>query len=170
MSAFIRRFATPFIIAFFTISAISGVVLFFHLARGAVEEMHEWLSMVLLLAVALHLTRNWRSFAGYFTNWPIALAAVVAVVLAVPFVAGGGEGERGNAGFRLMAMVGSAPLTAVAPVLKTTPDALAANLRAKGYQVSSTGQSLMDIARASGKEPGAVFGAALPPGGAPRPD
>lgn len=169
MSAFIRRFATPLIIGFFAISLISGVALFFHWQQGTFHEMHEWLSMVLIVPFLLHLARNWSSVTSYFRKWPVALALVLAVALAVPFALGeGGRGPEGNPTFRLMPLVAQAPISALAPVLKTTPDALAQTLRAKGYQVASATQSLTDVAKASHAEFPAVLRAALPPGGVAR--
>ena len=47
-----REWATPITIGAFLLSAVTGVLLFFHLDSGLNKLAHEWLSWVLLAAVA----------------------------------------------------------------------------------------------------------------------
>lgn len=63
MTGFLRRYATPFITSLFLVSLVSGIALFFHVGAGWFHEMHEWLSMVLILPFFLHVWKNWRPFA-----------------------------------------------------------------------------------------------------------
>ncbi|MGE8104358.1 DUF4405 domain-containing protein [Allorhizobium sp. NPDC080224] len=58
MPNILSRYATPFTTGLFLISLISGIALFFHLGTAAFREMHEWLSMVLILPFVLHLWKN----------------------------------------------------------------------------------------------------------------
>ena len=71
----LRSWATPITIGSFVISAISGVILFFHLNIGLMKPAHEWLSWFMILGVAMHVFTNWRAFLQYFKK-PIPLAVI----------------------------------------------------------------------------------------------
>jgi hypothetical protein len=165
MNKYASRYATPFTIGLFAVSAISGVALFLHVGQGLFHEMHEILSMVLLVPFGFHVWKNWSSIVGYATRGGLLWPVVISLVLAVPFAAAAlGEGGRGegNPFFRMSALVTSAPLAQIAPVFKTSPDALIASLKGKGFKVDSADQSIDAIAKASGKPANEVLFAAVP--------
>jgi len=60
MTNLLNRYATPFITGLFVASLVSGVALFAHIGTGAFRDMHEWLSIVLIVPFILHLWRNWK--------------------------------------------------------------------------------------------------------------
>lgn len=154
MTSFLLRYATPLIAGLFAVSAVSGVALFFHWAPRTFHEMHEVLSMVLLVPFVLHIWKNWHSVIGYLKRRAATVVAIVSVLVAVPFAAAGlsGEGGRGgNPALRAIPLMTQARVADLAPVLKTTPDALVAALKKQGYKVDSAEQTLNAIAAASGK-------------------
>ncbi len=160
---FIERYATPLTTGLFVVSAVSGTALFFHTSQGVFHEMHEWLSMLLLLPFGLHLWKNWRPLVAYAKRGTLVLPLAAALIIAVPFAIGGlSGGKGGNPGFRTMALMTSAPLTDLAPVLKITPDALVAALKARGYRAQSADQTLDAIAAASGEPAQEVLFAMMP--------
>ncbi len=153
------RFATPFTTGLFLVSVVSGVALFFHVGPGIFHSMHEWLSMVLLVPVAFHVWKNWGAIANYFKRgtlvWPVVASLVVAVGFAVPALTSGAAG--GNPQMAMYRAIAEAPISDVAPILKTTPDALMARLQAAGVAASAD-QSMAQAAVAAGKEArGLVF-------------
>ncbi len=81
---FFFRYGTPLTAGLFIVSAVSGVALYFGWSPGLFHEMHEVLSLVLLLPFVLHLWRNWRPFLNYFRHaaMPIALVASLAAAAA----------------------------------------------------------------------------------------
>jgi hypothetical protein len=153
------RYATPFITGLFAISLVSGVALFFHLGTSYFREMHEWLSMVLIIPFVLHLLKNWRPFLMYFKHVPMAIALVLSL-------AAGGfyawEGAQGGAGGNPMMAIANAmqssSVSTVAPIFELTPTELTAALTAKGYKVDSPDSKIGDIAKASGKDGFAIIG------------
>lgn len=159
MPPFLARYATPLTTGLFAVSAISGIALFFHWAPAAFHGMHEWLSIALLLPFGLHLWKNWPALAAYVRRGtltvPLALSVAVAVPFAVPAMINGGS--VGNPAFRTVALMTEAPLADLAPVLKTTPDALRASLEEKGLTVSSPASTLAEIAAASGQQANALL-------------
>lgn len=155
MRKFLQRYATPLITGLFLVSLISGVALFFHVGPTGFHAMHEWLSMVLIVPFALHLWKNWKPLTAYLRKaaMGIALAASAVAALAFFYPATGTVGREagGPPQFALARQVLASPVTAVAPVLGTTPDALVDKLTASGFTVASADQTLSDIAKASGK-------------------
>ncbi|XXX76429.1 DUF4405 domain-containing protein [Sorangium sp. So ce134] len=73
-----RHLITPFLTFFFVPVGVSGALMFFHLADGFTEVLHEVLGLTFVLFVALHVVINWKSMRSYFgkTNFTIAAAAV----------------------------------------------------------------------------------------------
>lgn len=150
MNSFLNRYATPLTLGLFAISAISGLFLFFHTGQGIFHEMHEWLSVVLLAPFALHVWKNWAAVVGYIRRRlllvPLGLSLALAVAFAVPALQ---EGERVSPPMRAITLMTHAPLTDLAPLLKTTPDALTTELKRRGLQVDSSSDTLDAIATSS---------------------
>lgn len=164
MTPLINRYATPLTVGLFAVSAVSGAALFFHVQQGAFHAMHEWLSMLLLLPVALHVWRNWGALLGYLRRHtlllPVVATLLAAVVFAVVGLSGGGGG--GSPPMRAAQLLTQVPLVRLAPVLKTTPEALQAQLRQRGYTVGSADDTLNAVAAASGASGMQVLVAVLP--------
>jgi hypothetical protein len=156
LSLFIERYATPLTTGLFAVSAISGIALFFHWSQGTFHEMHEWLSMVLLVPFGLHLWKNWRMLLGYLRRGVLPLALAAALVVAMPFAlsgaAGRGPGRAGNPAARVVRLLTQLPLSQLAVVLKTDPDILLGNLRQQGYTIASASDTLEMVAASSGRE------------------
>ena len=89
MSKLLSRWATPLISALFAISLVSGVSIFFGLGRAYFNEMHEWLSLLLIVPFALHLWRHWRPFLNYVRNRSMISDSAATLVAAVAFAAPG---------------------------------------------------------------------------------
>lgn len=162
MNVLLNRLATPFTLALFAISTISGVALFLHVGQSYFHAMHEWLSILLLAPVALHVWKNWNPLVIYTKRgallWPVIVSVAVAIPFAWPAIAGKQQGGSPMTAMRVML---KAPIADLAPLLKTTPDALQAALAAKGYKASSTQDSIEKIA---GEEARAALFSVLPRG------
>lgn len=154
MLAFLTRYATAMTTALFAVTAVTGVMMFFHVGKSTVEAMHEWLSLLLLAPIAFHLVRNWRPFSLYFKNRtivaPAALAAVGVVAFLVPALLAPSGGDPAR---RLLVSMGDARVADLAPLVKKTPEELTAALTEKGLNATSPQQTLNEVAKASGKSP-----------------
>jgi hypothetical protein len=165
----INRYATPLTTGLFVVSLISGVALFFHWQGGVFHSMHTWLSMVLLLPFVLHVWKNWNGFMSYFKRKTMWVPLIASLVVAVPFAVNGLSGSRGgNPAFRTVALMTQARITDLAPVLKTTPDALVSKLKQGGYAVASADETLSAVAAKSGKRANELLFAMFPAGGRTR--
>lgn len=160
MRDWMMRWATPLTAGLFLVSTVSGVALFFGWQPGAFHEMHEILSMVLLVPVVVHLWRNWRPLQAYFRRAAMPIALALSVVAAAPFaydsLAGGGR-SGGNPAFALMSAAGDAPLAALAPVLKLDPAAAVKRLEDAGYGTVALTDTVAGLAARNGVEMFAVM-------------
>lgn len=62
-----RKWATPLTIGAFALSAISGMMMFFHLNSALVKIIHEWGSWSLVIGGLFHVVGSWQAFIGYFS-------------------------------------------------------------------------------------------------------
>ena len=152
MPALIQRYATPLITGLFIVSLVSGVALFFHVGQAYFHGMHEWLSMVLILPFALHLWKNWRAMTNYFAKPAFALAMGLSLAGGAVFaVLGAANSSGGPPQMALARMILASPAEEVVPLLNLSPEEFAAKLAAAGFATPAPGQSLADLAKASGK-------------------
>ena len=163
MRSILLRYDTPLITGLFLVSVVSGVALFFHIGSAYFHSMHEWLSMILIAPFILHIWKNWRAFLNYFKRsaMPVALVASLAgaVAFAWPMLTAPAGGPGGRPEFALLRAVQSAPISHVAPLFGKDGDGLAEGLRARGFTVASTDDTLNGIAEASGKSSGDIAAA-----------
>jgi hypothetical protein len=149
--SFTSRFATPLTTGLFVVSAVSGVALFFRWASPAFHSMHEWLSLVLLVPFVLHVSKNWKSLVGYGRRGTLLVPLLAAFVVALPFAWSGLTGPVRGPAQRLVPVMTQARLSDLAPVLRTTPDALLAALRQRGFDARSADETLATVAATSGR-------------------
>ncbi len=158
----VNRYATPFTTGLFAVSLVSGVALFFHVGMSVFHGMHEWLSMVLILPFVLHVWKNWLPITSYLKRgwlvWPLGVSLVAALAFAVPAMTASGSG--GNPTTMAIEALTTARLADLAPVLKTTPDALVARLKAAGIAATAD-QTPADAAKVAGKDTRRALGALL---------
>jgi hypothetical protein len=167
MKTFLKHFATPLITGFFLVSLVSGTALYFHWQQNIFKDMHETLSMVLIIPFLLHLFKNWRAFWGYFTGKPFLIAAVIAIgsalYFAAPALMGKGQGQRGGRPpqFAFAEKVMAIPLQDVVEAFDLTPDAAVEKLKAAGFSAAAKDVPLGDIAKSSGKRSDALMRALM---------
>lgn len=165
MSTSLRSWATPLAIGSFTISAITGLLIFFDVEMGMIEPVHKWLSWLLVGAVVLHTISNRKSFTGYFSRKTaqalMGAAAVVTVVSVLPFFGEREEGGKHGGAIAAAKALESSSLETVALVTKTTPQELIARLKKIGITTGSSSMTLLEIAERNGKEGRIVLGALL---------
>lgn len=163
MSKLLSRWATPLISGIFIVSLVSGAVIFFGVGRAYFTAMHEWLSMVLIVPFALHLWKNWRPFLNYFRRPAMIVSCAASLAAALAFAAPGAlSSGRGAPPERVaIELVRTTSISRVAPLLGETPEELRAALESKGFTVSSTEQSIADIATASEKPASEALAAAI---------
>lgn len=63
-----RTWATPLTAGAFTLMAVTGVLMFFHLDRGLNHDAHEWLGWVMIAGVGTHITANFSSIKNHLSS------------------------------------------------------------------------------------------------------
>jgi len=149
----LRSWATPITIGSFIISALSGVILFFHWNIGLMKPAHEYLSWFLVLGVAMHIVINWRPMLNYFKKpIPLTVISVFVILTALSFFTLGnvnGVGKHNKMGVKTTELLKSAPITMIAQLSEVSPDKLTQRLEAAGIAVLSTDQTIMNIAKSN---------------------
>ena len=140
-----RSWATPLTVGAFCIIALTGGLMFFHFNVGLVHVAHEWLSWLLVAAVAMHLAANWSSFKRYFASGPgrwilAASGAALVVLLSAP------SQQPESPPLVAFAAVVNAPLSAAAALVGKSPEQARAELSEAGLRVAHTGQSIQQAA------------------------
>lgn len=140
-----RPWITPLVIGAFTLSAATGVLMFFHLDTGLNKLAHEWLSWAVLGAVVLHAGLNLPAFKRYFgQKTALAVMGVFAVLLVLSFVPAPGGKKPPSWGAPVQALA-QAPLPLLAQVLGQSTETLTAELQKAGLSVDNDTQSLRDL-------------------------
>lgn len=160
-SSALVRYATASTIALFLVVGVTGGLMFFHVAPGPLKLMHEWLSLVFVVAAAVHVVRNWKGFVKVLkARATLLVFGATLLVGGMFFLAPRGEG-KGNPMRELATTAQRAPLSALAPVLGVTSEELLGRLRAQGIQIDDARLSVADVAARQGMDPQRVLGIVL---------
>ncbi len=96
MSSFLRNYATPLSLVTFLATTVTGVLLFFEVRSRLLSEAHEWIGMLFVTAMLLHLARNWRGLVAMLSTprnkaivGGLGAIATLLILASVLFDAGG---------------------------------------------------------------------------------
>lgn len=139
-----RSWITPLVVGAFALSAVTGVLMFFHLDTGLNKTAHEWLSWAMVVGVVWHVLLNLPAFKRYFKQ-PVgrAVMGLFVLVLALSFIPLAGAKKDPSFAPPLRAMA-QAPLTVLAQVVGQPTHVLRGRLAAAGYTANDS-QSLQDL-------------------------
>jgi len=145
----LRTWATPLTIGSFILMSVSGILMFFELDTGLTSGAHQWFSWFFLLGVGGHVTANFYPFKNHLrSRWGQASVAGFVIVLVASFFSWGlVTGSQLKRPIE-QALI-DAPLSSLAGVTHTEPDALVGKLKAHGI-TAAPGQSIHELALAQG--------------------
>jgi hypothetical protein len=140
----LRSWATPLTMGAFLLMSATGALMFFGWDRALTAEAHKWFSLFFLLGAGGHITANVLPSLNHVkSRWGKTSIAVFTIVLAASFFSWGlitgPQLER-----PIKRTLVDAPLSALAAVTDTAPDALLLNLKAHGI-VATGQQSVHDL-------------------------
>jgi hypothetical protein len=163
-----RSWVTPITAGAFLLSAVTGVLMFFHLESPLNKTAHEWLSWVLVTGAVLHATANFKALRNHLISrrgqW---LVGAFVLLLAASFVPVG-RGQGGGPPFRVpIEALANAPVSALAAVAKVSPEEMMRRLAAANVRVDSANQSLTDVVKGNPRRQLEVLSSVLG-AGAPR--
>lgn len=158
--AVLRKYATQATTALAMVVGISGGLMFFRIAKGELEALHEWLGLAFVVVAALHVVRHRRGFVAMLRQPRMgaffavaALATAAFVVLSPP--------KQGNPFRQITQLATQAPLTALAPLMGIPAEELTLRLERAGLTVTGADQSVETLAKAQGRDPVRVLADAL---------
>lgn len=155
-----RGWVTPLAAGAFILSAVTGVLIFFHVDTGLNKLAHEWLSWVLLGAIVLHLIVNQGGLKRHLKSRSgQVLLGLFALLLALSFFSPGVKKEPPfMAPVRALAV---APLPAVAQVAGVDTLQLKQKLVKIGVVPNSEQQSIQDLVGTDLREQMRILGLLL---------
>lgn len=142
-----REWITPITTGAFLLTAVTGVLLFFHAGTGLNKEAHEWLSWIFLAGAVLHLAINFNAFKKYLSErrGQVVLGIFV-LLLVLSFVPVGKAHHKHERSYvPPIRALAQAPLTTLAQVAQTSPEQLLERLAGAGFSASSDTQSIKDL-------------------------
>ena len=150
MDSFLRRYATPLSLVTGIAVSLTGIMMFFGI-RGEIGDLHEWIGWAFVVALLMHIVRNWRGVLGMMKPWASraivgAIGIVLTVLVATHLPSGEVSGHNGGP-WVVVNQVGNVPITTAAPALGMTSEQAITKLKARGIVVADSQQSLADIAR-----------------------
>lgn len=141
-----RPWITPLVMGSFALSAVTGVLMFFHLDTGLNKTAHEWLGWLMLGAVVLHALLNLPAVKRHLQNttgrWVVIASFAVLGLSFLPLGDSGGSEPGFAPPVRALA---KAPITVLAQVAGTSTDDVKTRLQAAGFTVTSDQQSVADL-------------------------
>jgi peptidoglycan/LPS O-acetylase OafA/YrhL len=140
-----REWVTPLTIGAFLLSAVTGILIFFHLDTGLNKAAHEWLGWALVGGVALHAVVNFNGFKRHFgTGVGKTVIGLFALLLVLSF-APLGEDKDGPPTMVPARALANAPIATLAVVARVTPEQMMERVKASGLQPESAQQSLGEL-------------------------
>ena len=157
-----RPWITPLVIGAFLLSAVTGVLMFFHLDTGLNKLAHEWLSWAMLAGVCLHVLLNLTAFKRYFLTatgrWVILAFAALLVLSFIPATKTSKPLFVGP-----VQALARAPLPVLAQVAGISTEELHSKLSAAGFTTSSDQQSLQDLVGSDTRRQMQILNRLIPP-------
>lgn len=146
-----RPWITPLVIGTFALSAVTGVLMFFHWDTGLNKTAHEWLGWLMVAAVAFHALLHWPAFKRHWAA-PVGKAVIVTslAVLALSFAPLGGSTGGEPPFMRPIKTLAATPLPVLAQVAGVDLPTLKARLAAAGKPATTDDQTLAQL---SGPDP-----------------
>jgi hypothetical protein len=132
----LRGWATPLTIGSFILMAASGILMFFDVVPGYVTFAHEWFSWLFLLGAGGHVVVNYRPLMLHLrSKWGRAsVAAFTIILIASPYSFGRITAPQLK--WPISEALLQAPLSALADIARTDPDALLAKLKKHGIKAT----------------------------------
>jgi hypothetical protein len=152
-----KSWATPTIISAFTISAVTGILMFFHKGDGLVKPVHEWLSWALVAGGVTHVAANWKTFKAYFTRKPALAIIAIGAIVTISTVTIPAQEGKGNPAMKINSTLASSSVETLSQVVHLTPEQAVQKLEKSGLKVGAPDQSIKSIAADNGKKENMVL-------------
>lgn len=159
----LKKYSTPLTAATAIVVCVTGVMMFFHLYKGEVQAMHEWLGMGFVVAAILHLLRHRRPLAFMMKQSRTHILLVLTLVASLAFLYPSGDGQSGSPIRPMVSAFMRAPIKDLAPVVGLTTTELTARLAEGGVAQVAETDTIETLAKARQTDPMQLLSAAVTP-------
>lgn len=153
---FKKRYVSIVLTGIFLVVSISGVLMFFMIESHAMNSVHAWLGMGMVVIGIYHLIKNFTPFKSYLKYKSSSIILVLVLLVSTWYALPKG-GELVSPKKEIMKAVFVQPISIVSVFFKKDIEKVMEHLRSKGIEVKDPSQSLMDIAKLNNKEVKEVF-------------
>ena len=159
----LKKYSTPLTAATAIVVCVTGVMIFFHLYKGEVQAMHEWLGMGFVVAAILHLLRHRRPLGLMMKQGRTHILLVLTLVISLAFLYPSGEGQSGSPIRPMVSAFMRAPIKDLAPVVGVTTAELTARFTEAGVAQVDATDTIETLAKANETDPMKLLSAAMTP-------
>ena len=159
----LKKYSTPLTAATAIVVCVTGVMMFFHLYKGEVQAMHEWLGMGFVVAAILHLLRHRRPLAFMMKQSRTHILLVLTLIASLAFLYPSEGAQQGSPIRPVLSAVMRAPVKDLAPVVGVTPAELSARFAGAGIAQVSETDTIESLATAAETDPMKLLSAAMTP-------
>jgi hypothetical protein len=151
-----RKWSTPMIIGAGLFVSVTGVLMLMGI-HNPIQFAHEWVGLVFVIAILLHVLNHWSAFKNYFSQ-PLALSllGLVAMVSSTFVFVSSTQGDAGPM-MKMVHSIEASSITEVAPLLDETAQNVVLKMQAAGFRVEGIESSIKEIATVNGSEPRALI-------------
>ncbi|MFV0430627.1 MAG: DUF4405 domain-containing protein [Alphaproteobacteria bacterium] len=160
---FHRKWTSPLIIAICLLPLITGVFMFFGYFKGTpMKIIHEWLGLLMVLAVVAHLITHWASLKMYIKEKRVWVMSAIFVIL-VPFyfvaIAPKFQQEQSQkfSPRYVIDVLSQANLDNFALLANLDAETLKAKLTKQGIQLQNPSETILTIAKNNEKSSMDIF-------------
>ena len=153
MNVIPRNVLSALLMVMFAIVSITGIMMYFKIRVLSSETLHIWLGFAFVVISCLHLLKNWNGFLSYFKKCSTVLSLLFGCVVILAFVLPPLviPQEKGvNPKGKIIGAMMNAPLSKVAAFVDLD-DEMMIKMLAQKQILASSKQSVLEIAKASGK-------------------
>lgn len=149
---FLKRNATQQVIPLSIIVAVTGVMMFFHLAQDKVSALHEWLGLAFVVAMVLHIMKNSKPFINSANTPRTRLFIGLFLIVSASFVFYP-KGEEDNPFRKTTTLLMNASIADAAPVFGLSGEEMVNRLAKASQQTVTTTDSIQSISDKTHQNP-----------------
>lgn len=137
--------------AFFVVAG-TGLFFKFFFKSHALEEIHGWVGILMMVLALLHLYQNWKPFLNHLKDFKVWLNLVPILIIIALFSFGGNESTQISPKLVMGNLVNS-KVSTVAEVFKQETESVLVKMKNNGLAIDSATQTLSEIAEKNQKKP-----------------
>jgi len=159
----LRKYSTPLTAATAIVVCVTGVMMFFHLYKGEVQAMHEWLGMGFVVAAVLHLLRHRRPLGLMLKQSRTHILLALTLLISLAFLYPSSGEQKANPMRSTITAVMRTPVKDLAPVVGVTTSELTARFSEAGVAQVDATDTIETLAKANETDPMKLLSAAMTP-------